>query len=107
MLIGLVLKRGTYGMTNDYDIILTAVKQNGYALEYVSFVLQSNFEITLSAVKQNNIAYAAQTLKYNKEIVKTVFLQNPLALQYTNMKFDIIGTYYDRGQYDKLAPSYI
>jgi TPR repeat protein len=70
--------------TNDFDVMLEAVKQDGLALEYATDNIKKNFFIVLNAVNQNGLAiqYASLDLKKNKDIIKKAITQNGIALQY-------------------------
>ena len=53
---------------NSFDLVLAAVQQNGYALNYAEDSLKANEKIVLAAVKQNGFAlkYADESLKNNE-----------------------------------------
>ena len=40
---------------NDKEVVLAAVQQNGYALQYASKELQNDREVVLAAVKQGGM----------------------------------------------------
>ena len=70
----------------DKEVILAAVKQNGYALQYADEKLKANKEVILAAVKQdgNTLQYADKKLKTNKEVVLAAVKQSGGALQYAD-----------------------
>ena len=72
----------------DKEVILAAVKQNGYALQYADEKLKANKEVILAAVKQdgNTLQYADKKLKANKEVVLAAVKQSGGALQYADEK---------------------
>ena len=55
------------------EIVLKAVKQNGYAFEDADKSLKADREIVLAAVKQTGsmLEYAAESLKADREVVLT------------------------------------
>ncbi len=69
----------------DREIVLAAVKQNGWALMYVDESFKKDREIVLAAVKQNGFAiiFADETLKADKTIQEIVsaFRAIPCPLQ--------------------------
>jgi CxxC motif-containing protein len=71
---------------NDKEVVLEAVKQNGYSLEYASEELKNNKEVVLEAVKQNgySLHYASEELKNNKEVVLEAIKQNGNSLCYAS-----------------------
>jgi hypothetical protein len=71
---------------NDFDFVLSQVKQDGYALQFASGRLQDNEDIVREAVKQNGLAlcYASERLKDNEDIVKIAVKQNGWALRYAS-----------------------
>ena len=72
----------------DKEVILAAVKQNGYALQYADEKLKANKEVILAAVKQdgNTLQYADKKLKANKEVVLAALKQEVSAHQYVDEK---------------------
>ena len=59
----------------DKEVVMTAVKQNGYyALEHASEELRGDREVVLAAVKNNGSAleYASEELKKDPEFMKEV-----------------------------------
>jgi Domain of unknown function (DUF4116) len=68
----------------DQNIVMTAVNQNGNALQYASNDLKNDKEIVMTAVQQDGYAlrYASNDLKNDKEIVMTAVQQDGYALQY-------------------------
>nr|NGX32285.1 hypothetical protein [Candidatus Anoxychlamydiales bacterium] len=73
-------------LKKDKEIVLAAVKQNGWALRYAHEDLKKDKEIVLAAVKQKGWAleYAHEDLKKDKEFVLAAVKQNGGALQYAH-----------------------
>ncbi len=72
----------------DKEVILAAVKQNGYALQYADEKLKADKKFILAAVKQNGKAleYTDEKLKADKKIVLLVVKQNGRTLEYADEK---------------------
>ena len=89
---GLALEYASDNLKDDYETVLTAVKQDYKALQYASNRLQGDKGIVLAAVVGNRAAlqYASYDMKNNKELVLAVVKQNGFALQYasTDMRND-------------------
>lgn len=75
-----------HGFQMTKTVVLTAVCQNGVALEAASDILKSDLEIVSGAVSQNGRAleYASDTLKASKEVVLRAVLQHGHALQWAS-----------------------
>ncbi len=71
---------------NDKEVVLEAVKQGGWALEYTSDELKNDKEVVLEAVKQNGHAlyFASKRLRDDKEVVLEAVKQDAMALEYTS-----------------------
>ena len=71
---------------NNFDFVLSKVKQDGMALYYASNELKDNGEIVKIAVKQKGWAlyYASEKLRDNEEIVKEAVKQNGFAFQFAS-----------------------
>ena len=69
-------------LENDREKLLTAVKQDGYALGYASQVLKGDKEVVLAAVKQDGCAlqYTSQVLKGDKEFMLAAVQENAMRL---------------------------
>jgi len=67
---------------DDKDVVLTAVKNNGRALQFASETLKADKEVVLAAVTNYAAAleYASTALKSDMEIVGTALKDNGLAL---------------------------
>ena len=67
---GRALLSASKQLQNDREIVLAAVTQDGYALEFAS----NDREVVLAAVTQNGEAleYASEDLKRDREIVEAV-----------------------------------
>ena len=70
----------------DKSIVLEAVKQYGFALEYADESLKKDKSIVLEAVKQNGDAlqFADESLKKDRSIVLEAVKQNGYALQFAD-----------------------
>eukprot|EP00971_Amphidinium_carterae_P162301 3217409-Amphidinium_carterae.1 len=68
----------------DRELLLSAVKQEGTALQYAPESHRSDREVVLAAVKQDGLSleYAAAPCKSDREIVLAASTQNVKALQY-------------------------
>ena len=64
-------------LQNDKEVVLTAVKKNGLALDYASNALKDT-KVVLAAVKQNGFAlsYASLKLKADKDLILAAFKKN-------------------------------
>ena len=79
-------RRLPYDFTNDYEIVMEGVKQDGHVLLYASDELKNNRNIAMEAVKQNGgaLQFVSKELRndYNivmeasKNIVKNIALSN-------------------------------
>lgn len=69
---------------NDRDVILAAVKIDGFNLRFASDELINDFEIVQAAVRQNGkaIQYASDELKNNREIAIEALKNNSEAISY-------------------------
>ena len=61
------------------QLALTAVRQNGLALRWVSARLQADLDVVLQAVRQNGLALAWSKVLNNSDVVRTAVQQNPVA----------------------------
>ncbi|EFC49463.1 predicted protein [Naegleria gruberi] len=70
-------------LRKDREIVLEAVKQNGYALEYADRSFRKDREIVLEAVKQNGRAleFVDESLRKDRDIVLEAVKQNVWALE--------------------------
>ena len=53
---GILLQIADDSLKKDYDIVLTAVKQNVLAIKFADNSLKKNYDIVLAAVKQHGLA---------------------------------------------------
>jgi Domain of unknown function (DUF4116) len=55
----------------DVQVVLAAVKQNGYALQYATGKLKNDKDVVLAAVRQNGEAldYASDELKRDSDVI--------------------------------------
>jgi hypothetical protein len=60
------------------QLVLTAVRQNGLALRWVSARLQADLDVVLQAVRQNGLALAWSKLN-NSDVARAAVHQNPVA----------------------------
>jgi hypothetical protein len=83
---GYALQYASEELRGNEEILLAVVKQDGYALQYASEELRGNEEIVLAAVKQNGCAlwYASEELRGNEEIVLAAVKQEGHALKYAS-----------------------
>lgn len=67
---------------NDRELVLKAVKKNGWALQYASIELKNDREIVLEAVKRNGCAlqYASELLRNDREVVLEAVKEDKLAV---------------------------
>jgi hypothetical protein len=68
------------------QLALTAVRQNGLALRWVTAHLQSNLDVTLQAVRQNGLALAWCRLP-NSDVTRAAVHQNPVAAAFMTHDF--------------------
>ncbi len=82
---GFVLKHVSDTIKNDKDVVLAAVQQDGYTLEYASPDLQKDEEV-LAAVKQNAsiLQYTSEELKKNKQFLLECYRINKDTIKYSN-----------------------
>ncbi len=74
-------------LKKDREIVLVAVKQHGWALEYADESLKQDREIVLAAVQQHDgsaLEYADESLKQDREIVLAAVQQHCNALQFAD-----------------------
>jgi len=73
-------------LIDDYDIVLQAVQENGFALEYVLEEYKDNYNIVLNAIRTHGIAlsYSSNNMKNNLEIVKIAIQENNNSLHYAS-----------------------
>ena len=71
------------------QVALTAVQQNGLALEHAAASHRSDRELVLSAVQQNGLAlkYASKAMRMDHDIVLAATKQNGAALQFAAGEF--------------------
>jgi general stress protein YciG len=71
---------------NDKEVLLEAVKQNGYSLQYASEELKNDKEFILEAAQQNgnSLKYASKEFKNDKEVVLEAVKQYRRSLQYAS-----------------------
>ncbi len=73
-------------LRGDRELVMTAVTQDGWALEYASDALQADREVFLAAVTQNGDAlrFASDALQADREVVLAAVTRNGYALQYAS-----------------------
>jgi hypothetical protein len=72
--------------SQDRDVVLAAVKQNGLALEFASEELKMREEVLEAALRQNGLAlaFAGKYAKHCEDLVRIAVRQNPYALAFSN-----------------------
>jgi len=78
---GLLLCGSDY--IDDKEVVIAAVKNNGYALEFASSFLREDKEVVMAAVRNDGsaIQFAGQ-LRFDHEVIKASFKNNMYALLY-------------------------
>lgn len=73
-------------MQDDKDIVLPAVKRNGYALKYASVELKNDKEVVLEAVRDNGMAlwFAGEEIQNCKEVVFEAVRENGISLHFAS-----------------------
>lgn len=81
-----LLKYASDELRNDYEFILSAIRENGGVLMYASRDLRNNREIVLAAIEKTNEAlrYASDELKNNSEVVRAAVLKNFKTLSFAS-----------------------
>jgi hypothetical protein len=66
---------------DDKDVVTTAVKNDGEALQYASVRLRNDAEVVMAAVQNNGISlkHASEHLRKQKEVIVAAIKQSPLA----------------------------
>jgi general stress protein YciG len=89
---GMALENASAALKNCREFVLEAVRQDGRSLQYASRNLSSDREFVLEAVKQNgrSLLYASTNLYQDREFMLEAVKQNGGALQYAsiNLKRD-------------------
>ena len=77
------LKLADSDYTDDKEVVMAAVKNHGYALEFASPSLKQDKEVVMAAVRNDGsaIQFAGQ-LRFDHEFIKTSFKNNMYALFY-------------------------
>ena len=83
---GKALEYASDKLKDDKEVVLTAVTQGGWALQFASKNLKNDKEVVLTAVKDNAFALtdASERLKDDKEVVLTAVKNYGLSLQYAS-----------------------
>ena len=70
----------------DLNIVMPALQNNGLALQYATLSIQDYPDAVLTAIDQDGLAlqYATPRFRDNPEIVSRAITQNPLAIQYAS-----------------------
>lgn len=84
---GLELAGSDY--TDDKEVVMAAVKNCGYALEFASPSLKEDKEVVMAAVRNDGsaIQFAGQ-LRFDHEVIKASFKNNMYALFYHHVMKD-------------------
>ena len=71
---------------DDYDVVMTAVRQNGLSLQFASERLRDDFHVVIAAVqnKGHAIAYASPNLRMKKGVCWAACMNDGLAIVYIN-----------------------
>ena len=93
---GLALKYASNFQDNE-EIVKLAVQENGYALQFASN-FQDNEEIVKEAVKQYGYALAYASKNLQKEFIK----KQPELIKYVNQTPELVKTAIDNGLKDKI-----
>ena len=91
-MLGQKRNRGEYelekeGENNELEVVMTAVAQDGLALQYASPDLRANEKVVLAAIEENPEAlqYASELLRNNRHVVSRVlYTDNGNGLQYAS-----------------------
>jgi hypothetical protein len=83
------LKKLPTSLKKDQEVVLEAVKQYGYALEYADDSLKKDKDFVLAAVKKNGrvLIYADDSFKKDKDFVLAAVKENTAALEYADDSF--------------------
>ena len=82
-----ILERASKGLKADKEVVMTAVKKNGYSLQYASKSLKDDKSFFKAAIKLSGgyvLEYASKELKDDKQVVKTAVKNWGKALEYTS-----------------------
>ena len=84
---GGALRFSSLGLQRDKDIVMAAVKQNGWALKIASEDLKRDREIVMAAVKQNGwvFKFASLELQGDCDVVLEAAEHDSYLLQYANL----------------------
>ena len=68
----------------DAELVMLAVKSDGYALEWAGDLLKDSFDVVMAAVTNDGYAlkYASETLRANDEIIKAAVAENADAAEF-------------------------
>ena len=83
---GMALQYASEQLKSDRDVVLAAIRKNSWALEFASEQLKGDKDVVLAAVQQDGWAleFASEQLKGDKDVVLAAVQQNGLALQYAS-----------------------
>ena len=106
---GLVLKllKNCSSYTSDEEIVLAAVKQNGWSLQYADNALRDEKEIVVAAVIQNGLAikFASDSLKKDEELIDLAIRNDYFAIKYVGLslirKKEILNDLIEQGRLSK------
>jgi hypothetical protein len=73
-------------LQGDREVVMAAVKHNGYELRFAAEELQGDKGVVMAAVTQNGdaLCHASEPLKNNKEVAMAAVAQNGHALRYVS-----------------------
>lgn len=81
-----IFRKAPPSVTSNLQVMLAAVQNDGYALEYASADLKDNVALVMAAVRQNARAlqYAGEVMKNNYDVALIVAQTYPFALAYAS-----------------------
>ncbi|MAJ84426.1 MAG: hypothetical protein CMQ71_00385 [Gammaproteobacteria bacterium] len=106
---GLVLKllKNCSSYASDEEIVLAAVKQNGWSLQYADNALRDEKEIVVAAVTQDGLAikFASDSLKKDDELIELAVTNDYFAIKYIGLslkrKKEILNNLIEQGRLSK------
>jgi Domain of unknown function (DUF4116) len=83
---GYALEYADESFKKDKDVVMAAVTQNGYALKYADESFKKDKDVVMAAVTYDHstLQYADRSLKRDKEFVMAAVTQNGYALEYAD-----------------------
>ena len=98
--------------TDDKEVVLAAVKNNGYALQFASPSMKEDKEVVMSAVRNDGsaIQFASGKLRFDHDVIKASFKNNMYALFYhhvMNNKELVVAAVSQMGSMIHYIPSHL